>query len=77
MVQSLMQNFLTALKLLHLHQQLSQIITQEVKLLSLQGCFIVTYRLCNTKCKSAYGSFLPLRINRVHFKEVYLKETLK
>lgn len=53
MVQSLMQNFLTALKLLHLQQQLSQIITQEVKLLSLQGCFIVTYRLCNTKCKSA------------------------
>lgn len=53
MVQSLMQNFLTALKLLHLHQQLSQIITQEVKLLSLQGCFIVTYRLCNIKCKSA------------------------
>lgn len=45
MVQSFMQNFLTALKLLHLHQQLSQIITQEVKLLSLQGCFIVIYGL--------------------------------
>lgn len=52
MVQSLMQNFLTAVKLLHLHQELSQIITQEVKLLSLQGCFIVIYCLGNIKLKS-------------------------
>lgn len=56
MVQSFMQNFLTALKLLHLHQQLSKIITQEVKLLSLQGCFIVIYCLCNIKQVSIVSS---------------------
>lgn len=59
MVQSFMQNFLTALILLHLHQQLSQVITQEVMLRSLQGCFIVIYCLCNGSLVSTLF-FFPL-----------------
>ena len=36
-----MQDLLTALVLLHLHQKLGQVIAQEILLLSLQSCFIV------------------------------------
>lgn len=63
MVQSFVQDSFATLVLLHLHQQLSQVIAQEVLLLRLQGSFVVIYRLCNSglastsvlcpaKCKS-------------------------
>lgn len=48
MVQSFMQDSFTTLVLLHLHQQLSQVVAQEVLLLCLQGSFVVIYRLCNS-----------------------------
>lgn len=48
MGQSVMQDPLTALILLHLHQQLSQVITQEVLLFGLQGCLVVIYCLSNS-----------------------------
>ena len=46
--ESFVQDSLTALVQLHLHQQLGQIVAQEALLLRLQGCFIVIYRLCVT-----------------------------
>lgn len=57
MSQSFMQDSLTALILLHLHEQLSQVIAQEVLLLGLQGCFIVIYCLCNSRLVSTMGFF--------------------
>lgn len=66
MSQSFMQDSLTALILLHLHEQLSQVIAQEVLLLGLQGCFIVIYCLCNIRLVSTLGVFFPLQVNRVY-----------
>lgn len=66
MSQSFMQDSLTALILLHLHEQLSQVIAQEVLLLGLQGCFIVIYCLCNSRLVSTLGFFFPLQVNRVY-----------
>lgn len=55
MVQSIMQDSLTALILFHLHQQLSQVVAQEVLLLRLQSSFIVIYCLCNSSLVSTLG----------------------
>lgn len=41
MSQSVMQDFFTAIVLLHLHQKLSQVVAQERVLLCLQGSLIV------------------------------------
>lgn len=46
MGESFLQHLLTVLILLHLHQQLSQVVAQEVVLLRLQGSFIVVDGLC-------------------------------
>lgn len=52
MGQSFMQDSLTTLVLLHLHQQLSQVIAQEVLLLSFQSSLIVVYCLHNSRLAS-------------------------
>lgn len=52
MGQSIMQDPFTALILLHFHQQLCQVITQEVLLLSLQGLFVVIYCLRKSTLES-------------------------
>lgn len=57
MSQSFMQDSLTALILLHLHQQLGQVIAQEVLLLGLQGRFIVIYCLCDSSLVSTLFFF--------------------
>lgn len=44
-VQGFVQDSLAALVLLHLHQQLRQVVAQEVLLLRLQGGFVVVYGL--------------------------------
>lgn len=54
MCQSFIQDSLTAFVLLHLHQQLSQVIAQEVLLLGLQGCFIIIYCLCSSSFVSTW-----------------------
>lgn len=58
MGQSVMQDPLTALILLHLHQQLSQVITQEVLLFGLQGRLVVIYCLSNSGLMSTRFFFM-------------------
>lgn len=67
MSQSVMQDSLTALILLHFHQQLSQVITQEVLLFGLQGRLVVIYCLSNSGLMST-RFFFPLRVNHVYHK---------
>lgn len=66
--QSFMKDSLTALMLLHLHQELSQVIAQEALLLSLQGCLIVIYSLCHSNVGLTRAS---LRGSCVIFKKQY------